>query len=247
MLSPCCPSKPCPVCVRLIWRPGPRTLDAGAPPERLCKPLLESFQSRGGELHYNARLKSFVTGEDGGVTAFELADGRKIEGDLFVSAMSGADFTFTAVHTTPLSAAMPVRTRRQKDGPTNMPGSTSLSRGTSVRPLLSRPISTSGRLLWSAHRAARGHAQLEEWTPQPCFSKARAGWTPYSAWCPLSVIAACLSFDSGRGEAADTGGVEAEALLQQAGQADRPARHQRPHLVRLFPLLSRPLVTLSCL
>jgi 15-cis-phytoene desaturase len=60
----------------------------GAPPERLCKPLVEYFSGKGGEVHFNARLKKFVTGGDGGVTGFELADGRVIEGDLFVSAMS---------------------------------------------------------------------------------------------------------------------------------------------------------------
>jgi len=50
---------------------------------------VEYFSGKGGEVHFNARLKKFVTGADGGMTGFELSDGRVIEGDLFVSAMSG--------------------------------------------------------------------------------------------------------------------------------------------------------------
>lgn len=62
---------------------------AGAPPERLCTPLVEAFQAKGGELHYNARLKKILVGEDNGAAGFQLADGRVIEGDLYVSAASG--------------------------------------------------------------------------------------------------------------------------------------------------------------
>lgn len=50
---------------------------------------MEYFTGKGGEVQFNARLKSFLTGDDGGMTGFELSDGRVIEGDLFVSAMSG--------------------------------------------------------------------------------------------------------------------------------------------------------------
>ena len=50
---------------------------------------MEAFQARGGELHYNARLKQILVGEDNGAAGFQLADGRVIEGDLYVSAASG--------------------------------------------------------------------------------------------------------------------------------------------------------------
>eukprot|EP00208_Stichococcus_sp_RCC1054_P004284 CAMPEP_0206141498 /NCGR_PEP_ID=MMETSP1473-20131121/13134_1 /ASSEMBLY_ACC=CAM_ASM_001109 /TAXON_ID=1461547 /ORGANISM="Stichococcus sp, Strain RCC1054" /LENGTH=511 /DNA_ID=CAMNT_0053536095 /DNA_START=306 /DNA_END=1841 /DNA_ORIENTATION=- len=58
----------------------------GAPPERLCTPLVEAFQAKGGELHYNARIKQILVGEDGGASGFQLVDGRVIEADLYVSA-----------------------------------------------------------------------------------------------------------------------------------------------------------------
>lgn len=60
----------------------------GAAPERLCTPIVQHFEAKGGELQYNKRLKQILVGEDGGVSGFELSDGTVAEGDLYVSAMS---------------------------------------------------------------------------------------------------------------------------------------------------------------
>ena len=62
---------------------------AGAPPERLCAPLVEYFQARGGEVHLNKRLKEIELAEDGNVAGFRMADGSLVTGDLYVSAMPG--------------------------------------------------------------------------------------------------------------------------------------------------------------
>lgn len=51
---------------------------------------MEHFTAKGGELQYNRRLKQILIGEDGGVSGFEMSDGSVEEGDLYVSAMSGA-------------------------------------------------------------------------------------------------------------------------------------------------------------
>jgi 15-cis-phytoene desaturase len=59
----------------------------GAPPERLCEPIVEYFKAKGGELQLNARLKEIVLNDDGTVKHFALADGREVTGDLYVSAM----------------------------------------------------------------------------------------------------------------------------------------------------------------
>ncbi|KAF8069500.1 hypothetical protein HT031_001616 [Scenedesmus sp. PABB004] len=59
----------------------------GAPPERLCAPLAESFTSRGGSLVMNARVKDIALNADGSVQCLNMVDGSKVEGDLYVSAM----------------------------------------------------------------------------------------------------------------------------------------------------------------
>ena len=62
----------------------------GAPPERLCQPLVDHFTARGGELRMNARLKTIELNDDGSVKCLELVGGEKVEADLYISAMPGA-------------------------------------------------------------------------------------------------------------------------------------------------------------
>nr|ADD52599.1 phytoene desaturase [Dunaliella salina]QIW94439.1 carotene synthesis related protein [Dunaliella salina] len=59
----------------------------GAPPERLCQPMVDHFTSRGGELRMNARIKQIVLNEDNSVKHFELLNGEIVEGDVYMSAM----------------------------------------------------------------------------------------------------------------------------------------------------------------
>jgi 15-cis-phytoene desaturase len=66
----------------------------GAPPERLCKPVVEHFTSLGGEVRLNARLKEVVLNEDNTVKHYLLTDGSTVEGDVYVSAMPG---TFVSI------------------------------------------------------------------------------------------------------------------------------------------------------
>ncbi|KXZ55966.1 hypothetical protein GPECTOR_2g1518 [Gonium pectorale] len=59
----------------------------GAPPERLCQPMVDHFQARGGELKMNARLQRIELNEDGSVKHFQLTNGEIVQGDLYMSAM----------------------------------------------------------------------------------------------------------------------------------------------------------------
>jgi len=59
----------------------------GAPPERLCQPMVDHFTARGGEVRMNARVKEIVLNEDGSVKELALTDGTSVTGDLYVSAM----------------------------------------------------------------------------------------------------------------------------------------------------------------
>ncbi|BBN19862.1 15-cis-phytoene desaturase [Marchantia polymorpha subsp. ruderalis] len=59
----------------------------GAPPERLCKPIVDHFSALGGEVRLNSRLQKFVLNEDGTVKHFQLQDGTIVEGDVYVSSM----------------------------------------------------------------------------------------------------------------------------------------------------------------
>jgi 15-cis-phytoene desaturase len=61
----------------------------GAPPERLCAPLVEYFTARGGELQLNKRLQEIVLKSDETVECFRMTDGSTVEGDIYVSAMPG--------------------------------------------------------------------------------------------------------------------------------------------------------------
>lgn len=61
----------------------------GAPPERLCQPIVDHFSSLGGEVRFNARLKEIVLNEDNTVKHYLLTDGTTVEGDVYVSSMPG--------------------------------------------------------------------------------------------------------------------------------------------------------------
>jgi 15-cis-phytoene desaturase len=65
----------------------------GAPPERLCQPIVDYFQAKGGEIHMNKALKEIVLNEDGTVKHFLMrgVNGEAdeiVEADAYVSAMS---------------------------------------------------------------------------------------------------------------------------------------------------------------
>lgn len=60
----------------------------GAPPERLCGPMVEHFTSRGGEVRLNARVKSWNPRADGrGMESVTLVGGETVQADAYVSAV----------------------------------------------------------------------------------------------------------------------------------------------------------------
>jgi len=60
----------------------------GAPPERLCQPMVDHFSSKtGGSVHMNKRLDKIVLNDDATVKAFKMTDGDEIEADVYVSTM----------------------------------------------------------------------------------------------------------------------------------------------------------------
>ena len=62
----------------------------GAPPERLCQPMVDYFTARGGQIIMNARIKDIVLNNDGSVKHYALTNGQIVEGDVYMSAMPGA-------------------------------------------------------------------------------------------------------------------------------------------------------------
>ncbi|KAJ8553193.1 hypothetical protein K7X08_023871 [Anisodus acutangulus] len=58
----------------------------GSPPERLCMPIVEHIESKGGQVRLNSRIKKIELNEDGSVKCFILNNGSTIEGDAFVFA-----------------------------------------------------------------------------------------------------------------------------------------------------------------
>ena len=61
----------------------------GAPPERLCQPIVDYFTAKGGQIIMNARIKDIVLNPDGSVKNYALTNGQTVEGDLYMSAMPG--------------------------------------------------------------------------------------------------------------------------------------------------------------
>lgn len=64
----------------------------GAPPERLCQPLVESIRARGGEVHLHRPLRKITLDTDNGVAGFEMGgrNGQPVEAvvaDAYVSAL----------------------------------------------------------------------------------------------------------------------------------------------------------------
>lgn len=53
--------------------------------------MAEEIARNGGEIRTNARLQEIVLNNDGSVKHYQMKDGSKIEGDLYVSAMPGAN------------------------------------------------------------------------------------------------------------------------------------------------------------
>ncbi|HGY5535639.1 MAG: 15-cis-phytoene desaturase [Prochlorococcus sp.] len=64
----------------------------GAPPERLCQPIVEHIKSLGGEVHLNSPLREIKLKEDGSVDSFLIGgeqegEPRNIQADAYVSAL----------------------------------------------------------------------------------------------------------------------------------------------------------------
>ncbi len=64
----------------------------GAPPERLCQPVVEHIESLGGEVHLDCPLREIKLNEDGSVAAFQIGGVKGKEGfdlvaDAYVSAL----------------------------------------------------------------------------------------------------------------------------------------------------------------
>lgn len=61
----------------------------GAPPERLCQPMVDYMTSRGGAIKMESRVKDIVLNEDGSIKNLKLVNGETVEGDLYISAVPG--------------------------------------------------------------------------------------------------------------------------------------------------------------
>lgn len=59
----------------------------GAPPERLCRPMVDYITQRGGEIRMKSGIKNIELNEDGSVKQYNLLNGESITADLYVSAM----------------------------------------------------------------------------------------------------------------------------------------------------------------
>lgn len=57
----------------------------GAPPERLCQPMVDYVTSRGGEVKMNQKLKEIVLNDDNSVKHYLMDDGSVVEADLYLS------------------------------------------------------------------------------------------------------------------------------------------------------------------
>lgn len=61
----------------------------GAPPERLCQPMVDYVTARGGEVRLKAGLQKILLNHDNTVAGFRLLNGETATADLYMSAMPG--------------------------------------------------------------------------------------------------------------------------------------------------------------
>ena len=59
----------------------------GNQPDRLCQPMVEHIEARGGQVNLNTPIQEIVTNPDGTVKHLLLRNGKKVEADVYVSAM----------------------------------------------------------------------------------------------------------------------------------------------------------------
>jgi len=59
----------------------------GNQPDRLCAPMVEHIEARGGKVVLNSPIKEIVTNDDGTVKHLAMRDGKNVEADYYVSAM----------------------------------------------------------------------------------------------------------------------------------------------------------------
>ena len=59
----------------------------GNQPDRLCKPMVDYIEARGGQVLTKAAVKEIVTNDDGSVNHLLMRSGEKIEADEYISAM----------------------------------------------------------------------------------------------------------------------------------------------------------------
>ena len=59
----------------------------GAPPERLCQPMVDALTQKGGDVRTNARVQSIELRADRSVKCLKMTDGSVVEGDVYVSAV----------------------------------------------------------------------------------------------------------------------------------------------------------------
>ena len=60
----------------------------GNQPERLCAPMVDHIEARGGKVHLNSRFREFVLSEDGTkVEGLRMRGGEVVTADEYVSAM----------------------------------------------------------------------------------------------------------------------------------------------------------------
>ena len=59
----------------------------GNQPDRLCKPMVDHIEARGGKVITNSPVKEIVTNDDGSVLHLLLRNGEKVVADEYVSAM----------------------------------------------------------------------------------------------------------------------------------------------------------------
>jgi len=59
----------------------------GNQPDRLCAPMVEHIQARGGEVRTSSPVKKIVTDDDGSVKHLEMRDGSVVVADEYISAM----------------------------------------------------------------------------------------------------------------------------------------------------------------
>ncbi|NET56756.1 MAG: 15-cis-phytoene desaturase [Symploca sp. SIO2E6] len=189
----------------------------GSPPERLCQPLVDYIQERGGEVHLNAPVKEFLLNSDSTVRGFWLKGANGFKEEVLT-----ADAYVSAIPVDPLKLILPEPWRqmdyfKQLDGLAGVPV-------INLHLWFDRKLTDIDHLLFSRSPLLSVYADMS--------NTCKAYANPDKSMLELILAPAKDWVGKSEQEIVDATMTELEQLFPQHFKGDNPAQLQKYHIVK---------------